>query len=109
MGLKSQHPDCNNGGFEYQAREKLCGGSESLAVRGGTITRVRETVKGRTRRRSHCQDIKRARASEMEVEGLQKTKRSQSKRRKLVRLKETEKKRSRGCLVKLEVERYGRK
>lgn len=43
MGLKSQHPDCNNGGVIYQEREKLCSASESLAVREGIITRVRET------------------------------------------------------------------
>lgn len=38
MGLKSQHPDCNNGRFKHQERKR-----HREAVRKETITRVRDT------------------------------------------------------------------
>lgn len=118
MGLKSQHPDCNNGGFKYQEREKLrsaCSASESLGVREEIITRVRETERQNVQRaesRGHAgvtvRDIRRATASEMGVGGLQKTKLRQQEKE-TSQAQETEKKRTRGSLVKLEVERHSRK
>lgn len=56
MRLKSQHPGCNNGGFKYQEREKLRSASESLTVREGIITRVRETERQTLQRAEDMQE-----------------------------------------------------
>lgn len=98
MGLKSQqHPDCNNGGFKYQEREKLHGGQRAWlsekrgqpesGIQRGRTWRGRGRAEGVTVRDVKRATAKRAAASEMEVGGLQKTRLRQSMRRKQVKLR----------------------
>lgn len=112
MGLKSQqHPDCNNGGFKYQEREKLHGGQRAWlsekrgqpesGIQRGRTWRGRGCAEGVTVRDVKRATVKRAAASEMEVGGLQKTRLRQKE---TSQAQETQKKRTRGSLVKLEAE-----
>lgn len=108
MGLKSQqHPDCNNGGFKYQEREKLGGGqrawlsekedNQSQGYREAERARGRGRAEGVTVRDVKRATAERAAASEMEVGGLQKPRLRQSKRRKQVKLR-TPRKRELGAV-----------
>lgn len=97
MGLKSQHPDCNNGGFKYQERERLRGGQRAWlsekrrkpesGIQRGRTCKEQRTCRSVTVRDGKRATAKRAAASEMEVGGLQKTRLRQNKRRKLVKLR----------------------
>lgn len=112
MGLKSQqHPDCNNGGFKYQEREKLRGGQRAWLSEKRT-TRVRDTERQNMR---GAEDVQKESLSETSKEqqsssirdGSGRTTENQTKteqEKETSEAQETQKKRTRSCLVKLEAE-----
>lgn len=110
MGLKSQHPDCNNGGFTVSGkrevlrrwlREPGCQRRDNNQSRGDRERQktqkesLSETSKERQRLKWKWKDYRKAKED-----------RAREGRR---QAQETEKTRTWGCSGKLEVERHSRK